>query len=100
MLATDPRCAEIGNPDAQKRSDNHKQKIKMKALVSSIALGLSLFGTPAVNTTTDEVTIEYKQTILGARCEIRDPQIGFYAKGNCDKVIDAYERYKAARGTK
>lgn len=73
----------------------------MKALIPAIALGFSLYATPALpSTSSDEVTIEYKQTILGPRCEIRDPQIGFYAKGNCDKVIDAYERYKAARGMK
>jgi hypothetical protein len=100
MLATDQDCAVMRDSDSYEKSEKRKTKIKMKVLISSIALGLSLFGTPAVNTTTDEVTIEYKQTILGARCEIRDPQIGFYAKGNCDKVIDAYERYKAARGTK
>lgn len=69
----------------------------MKVLISAIALGFSLYATPTLSSTsTEEVTIEYKQTILGPRCEIRDPKIGFYGKGNCDKVIAAYERYKAA----
>jgi hypothetical protein len=69
----------------------------MKALISAIALGFSLYSMPMPSSnSSDEATLKYKQTILGPKCEIRDPKIGFYGRGNCDKVIAAYERYKAA----
>jgi hypothetical protein len=85
------------DPDSCEKSEKRKTKINMKVLISTIALGFSLYASPALpSTSSEEATIEYKQTIFGPRCEIRDPKIGFYGKGNCEKVIAAYERYKAA----
>lgn len=38
-------------------------------------------------------TVDYKPLSF-ARCEIRDVKIGFYGRGNCEKLLKAYADYK------
>ena len=63
----------------------------MKNLVLSTAFLLSSLAIPTTANATTLVD-ENKETL--AYCEISDNG-GFYAKGNCKKVLEAYRAWKA-----
>lgn len=78
----------------------------MTNLLATLASGLILASAPLTPVVPKETvtvvttsTVEYTPLSF-ARCEIRDPKIGFYGKGNCDKLLKAYAEYKQLHAQK
>jgi len=72
----------------------------MTNLISAMAISFTIATAPEKPLEKVEESTVYVETLAFTRCEIADPTIGFYGKGNCDKVIKAYAQYKQLRAQK